>query len=571
VTKRPRRGYDAQARMQRYAVVDAGSDNDAFDDVAMIEPGSNPTESETSLVRSSALVAVGTMLSRVTGFARIAAIAYALGATTLAGTYSYANEAPNIVYELLLGGVLTATLVPLFVQYHETHDDDAPSAIFTVAILALGAITVAGIVAAPWIVDLYTLNVKGANLAEQQALATDLLRLFMPQMLFYGIVTLATAMLNARRHFLAAAFAPILNNVVVIAVFLALPRIADGSLTVHNVLDDDALLLLIGVGTTAGVVVMAMALVPPLMRVHPHLHFLPRWSHPAVQTMLRLSGWTVGYVIANQIALLVVTILANGTDGGPFIYISAYAFFQLPHGLFAVSLMTTFTPEMAIASARGDLVALRTQLSRGIRLAALVIVPAAAMYIALARPIIVALLQRGAFDAADASAVSDTLVAFSVGLLPFSIYLFAMRAFYARRDTFTPFWINCIENLVNIALAFPLYAWLGIPGLALAFSLAYFVGAGITLAVLHVRLGGIDGARMASSLTRIVAAGVVVGGVSWAVGELIGWSSFGHAVLAVVAGAAISGAVYLLLLVVLRVEELSAVRALVPARLRARR
>ena len=371
------------------------------------------------------------MLSRVTGFARIAAIAYALGATTLAGTYSYANEAPNIVYELLLGGVLTATLVPLFVQYHETHDDDAPSAIFTVAILALAGITVAGILAAPWIVDLYTLNVKGANLAEQQALATDLLRLFMPQMLFYGIVTLATAMLNARRHFLAAAFAPILNNVVVIAVFLALPRIADGSLTVHNVLDDDALLLLIGLGTTAGVVVMALALVPPLMRVHPHLHFRPRWSHPAVQTMLRLSGWTVGYVIANQIALLVVTILANGTDGGPFIYISAYAFFQLPHGLFAVSLMTTFTPEMAVASTRGDLVALRTQLSRGIRLAALVIVPAAAMYIALARPIIVALLQRGAFDAADASAVSDTLVAFSVGLLPFSIYLFAMRAFYA--------------------------------------------------------------------------------------------------------------------------------------------
>jgi putative peptidoglycan lipid II flippase len=537
----------------------------------MVEPGSNPTESETSLVRSSALVAVGTMLSRVTGFARIAAIAYALGATTLAGTYSYANEAPNIVYELLLGGVLTATLVPLFVQYHETHDDDAPSAIFTVAIIALAAITVAGIVAAPWIVDLYTLNVKGANLAEQQALATDLLRLFMPQMLFYGIVTLATAMLNARRRFLAAAFAPILNNVVVITVFLALPRIADGSLTVHNVLDDDALLLLIGLGTTAGVVVMALALLPPLVRVHPHLHFRPRWSHPAVQTMLRLSGWTVGYVIANQIALLVVTILANGTDGGPFIYISAYAFFQLPHGLFAVSLMTTFTPEMAIASTRGDLAGLRTQLSRGIRLAALVIVPASAMYIALARPIIVALLQRGAFNAGDASAVADTLVAFSVGLLPFSIYLFAMRAFYARRDTFTPFWINCIENIVNIALAFPLYAWLGIPGLALAFALAYFVGAAITLAVLRARLGGIDGAQMASSLTRIAAAGVAVGGVSWAVGELVGWATFGHAVLAVVAGAAVGGVVYLGLLVVLRVEELSAVRALVPARLRARR
>jgi putative peptidoglycan lipid II flippase len=309
---------------------------------------------------------------------------------------------------------------------------------------------------------------------------------------------------------------------------------------------------------------------PPLTRLHTHLRFLPRWRHPAVTTMLRLSGWTVGYVIANQLALLVVTILANGTDGGPFIYISAYAFFQLPHGLFAVSLMTTFTPEMAIAATRGDLRALRTQLSRGIRLAALVVVPASALYIGLARPIIVALLQRGAFSAADASAVADTLVAFSVGLLPFSIYLFAMRAFYARHDTFTPFWLNCIENLVNIALAFPLYAWLGIPGLALAFALSYFVAAIMTLAVLRVRLDGIDGAQLATSLTRIVAAGLAVGVVSWAVGELIGWSSFGLALLALVAGTAAGGAVYLGLLVVLRVEELSAIRALVPARLRTR-
>jgi putative peptidoglycan lipid II flippase len=568
VTKRPRRGYDPQARLGLRVVAD--SVDTSFDEPGVIEPGSNPTESETSLVRSSALVAVGTMLSRVTGFARIAAIAYALGASTLAGTYSYANEAPNIVYELLLGGVLTATLVPLFVKYHESRDDDAPSAIFTVAIVALAAITVIGMVAAPWIVDLYTLNAKGANVAAQQQLATDLLRLFMPQMLFYGIVTLATAMLNARRRFLAAAFAPVLNNVVVIAVFLALPRIADGSLTVRSVLDDEALVLLVGLGTTAGVVVMALALLPPLRRLHTHLRFLPRWRHPAVTTMLRLSGWTVGYVIANQLALLVVTILANGTDGGPFIYISAYAFFQLPHGLFAVSLMTTFTPEMAVAATRGDLRSLRTQLSRGIRLAALVVVPAAALYIGLARPIIVALLQRGAFSAADASAVADTLVAFSVGLLTFSIYLFAMRAFYARHDTFTPFWLNCIENLVNIALAFPLYAWLGIPGLALAFALSYFVAAIITLGVLRVRLDGIDGAQLAASLTRIVAAGLAVGVVSWAVGELIGWSSFGHALLALVAGTAAGGAVYLGLLVLLRVEELSAIRALVPARLRTR-
>ena len=546
----------------------AGSDDLSDDDLGLSEPGSNPTEAETSLVRSSAVVAVGTALSRITGFVRIAAIAYALGASTLAGTYSYANEAPNIVYELLLGGVLTATLVPLFVKHFEARDDDASSAIFTVAMLALAGVTVIGVIAAPWIVDLYTLNVHGSNVAAQQELATDLLRLFMPQMLFYGIVTLATAMLNARRRFLAAAFAPILNNVVVIAVFLALPRIADGSLTVRSVLDDDGLILLIGLGTTAGVMVMALALLPPLARLHAHLRFLPAWRHPAVLTMLRLSGWTVGYVIANQIALLVVTVLANGTDGGPFIYISAYAFFQLPHGLFAVSLMTTFTPEMASAAARRDRRGLRDQLSRGLRLASVVIVPAAALYIGLARPIIVALLQRGAFSGAAASVVADTLVAFAVGLLPFSLYLFAMRAFYARHDTFTPFWINCIENAVNIGLAFPLYAWLGIPGLALAFSLAYFVAALLTLFVLELQLGGVANRRLGITLVKVVVAGGAVAGVSWAVGELIGWDTTTAAFASAIVGTLVGGAVYLGGLALLHVDELSSIAALVPARLR---
>src|SRR5215467_606563 len=134
-------------------------EREELDDPGLVEPGSNPVESETSLVRSSALVAVGTALSRVTGFARIAAIAYALGASTLAGTYSYANEAPNIVYELLLGGVLTATLVPLFVRYHEKRDDDAASAVFTVSVIVLVGVTVLGVLVAPWIVDLYTLRV----------------------------------------------------------------------------------------------------------------------------------------------------------------------------------------------------------------------------------------------------------------------------------------------------------------------------------------------------------------------------------------------------------------------------
>jgi putative peptidoglycan lipid II flippase len=526
------------------------------------------TASTTTVVRRSAVVAVGTAFSRLTGFLRIAAIAYALGVTALAGTYSYANETPNIVYELLVGGVLTATLVPIFVRHFERHDDDAAAAVFTVSILVLLGITVVGILLAPWIVDIYTLRVHGPDRAQQQELATYLLRLFMPQMLFYGVATLATALLNARRRFAAAAFAPALNNLVVIAVFLALPRVASGPLTVRSVLDDDGLVLLMGLGTTAGIVVMALALLPALRRAHIHLRYLPAFRHPAVVTLVRISGWTVGYVIANQVALFVVTVLGNATPGGPFVYVSAYAFFQLPHGLLAVSLATTFAPELASAALRRNRDALRAQVSRGLRLTALAIAPAVALYLGLARPIVVALLQRGAFSAADAAQVADTLAAFAVGLLPFSLYLFSLRAFTSRLDTFTPFWINCVENAANIVLAFPLYAWLGIPGLALAFSLAYYVGAALSLYVLHRGLRGIDGRRVASTIARVVVAAVVVAAATWGVAHAIGWSNTTEAFLAAVAGLALGGALYLVMLVLLRVDELRILTALLPRRAR---
>ncbi|HUF83460.1 MAG TPA: lipid II flippase MurJ, partial [Acidimicrobiia bacterium] len=249
------------------------------------------------LLRSSAIVGVGTALSRVTGFLRVAAIAYALGGATVADVYSYASQTPAMLYELLLGGVLTATLVPIFVRQVEQRDDRATSAVFTVSAVALAALTVVGVLLAPYIVDLYTLRVGGANRDAQQQLATDLLRLFMPLIFFYGMVALATALLHARRHFAAGALAPILNNLVVIAIFLALPRIADEPFTLERVLDDTGLVLLLGLGTTAGMVAVALALVPALARAGARIRFVLDFRHAAVATMVRLSGWTVGYVI----------------------------------------------------------------------------------------------------------------------------------------------------------------------------------------------------------------------------------------------------------------------------------
>lgn len=515
-----------------------------------------------SLLQSSAVVGIGTALSRLTGFLRVAAIAYALGVTTVAGVYSYANETPNIVYELVLGGVLTATLVPQFVKHLQDRDPDATSAVVTVAMLALVVLTVLGIVLAPYIVDIYTLRVTGAGRVEQQELATKFLRLFMPQMFFYGFVALATALLHARRRFAAAAFAPILNNVVVIALFLALPRIVEGPLTVRRLNNDDGLVLLLGLGTTAGIALMALALVPALRGARVRLRFLPSLRNKAVGVVFRLSGWTVGYVIANQIALWVVLVLANGERGGAFAYLSAFAFFQLPYGLFSVSVMTAVAPELAAAGARGDLPALRHRFARALRLTLTVIVPAAAVYVALARPIVVALLQRGAFSAADAALVSDTLVGFAIGLPFFSTYLFALRAFYSMSDTRTPFLLNCVENAVNIGLALLLFDRFGIPGLAYAYAGAYAVGAFLTLAVLSRRLGGLQGRGIGTSVARVLLVSVVAAVGAWFVGDAIGWAEPAAAIVAVSLGILVATGITAAGLWVLHVDEFRELLAL---------
>lgn len=503
----------------------------------MTTPGA-PSGGSRRLLRSSAIVGVGTALSRITGFGRVAAIAYALGATKVSGVYAYANETPNILYELLLGGILTATLLPLFVRHFQEKDDDANSAVVTVATVALIGATVVGIVLAPVIVRLYTLEVSGPTADQQRELATAWLRCFMPQILFYGLTAMATGLLNARRRFAAAAFAPILNNVVVIAIFLSLPRLVSGPITVERVLDDTQLLLWVGLGTTAGIAAMALVLWPAIVRAGVHLRPLFAWRHAAVRTMFRLSGWTVGYVIANQIALWVVLVLANGRSSGAFVYLSAYAFFQLPHGLFAVSITTAIQPEFASAYVSGNLSGLRYRFARGLRLIITLMVPAAALYVGLTQPIVTALLQRGAFDAADTQRVASTLLAFAVGLPFFSAYLYIQRAFYAMQDTRTPFLVNCFENAVNIVAALLLFDALGIPGLALSFSIAYTVSSLVSLTLMARRLGGLRGRQVGSTFARVLVVGAAVALVTWSVAGTLGWESSTRAI----ATCAIAGA-----------------------------
>jgi putative peptidoglycan lipid II flippase len=511
------------------------------------------------VVRSSVPVAVGTALSRLTGMARLAAMAYALGFDRLADTYNLANTTPNIVYELLLGGVLSATLVPIFVDHREKGDDDATSAVVSMVGLALILLTGIGIIVAPAVVRLYTLRLSDAAAVAQQQVATDLLRMFMPQMFFYGLVAIATALLNAHRRFAAPAVTPVLNNLLVTAIFLALPHLVDGPLTLDGIRDDPGTLWLLGLGTTAGIAAMALPLLPALRRAGIRIRPMFRPRHPAVLKVIRLSGWTAGYVAVNQVALWIILVLANGTTGGVSIYQGAYIFFQLPHGLVAVSLMTTLSPELAETAARRDFTAFRRNLALGLRLMTLVILPASLGLALLAKPVVSLLLERGALTAGQADVTAACVALLAVGLLPFSLYLYALRGFYALQDTRTPFVLNCWENVANVAVAVALYPWFGVEGLALSFSVAYAGAAVMALRSLARRTDGLGlDLRSRQVLARTAVAALVMTLAVWL--AVVALPGRPLAIVEVATGVAVGVVVYIAALSAMRVREVAEIR-----------
>ena len=521
------------------------------------------------LARSSAAVAAGTLLSRLTGLLRVVVLAAAIGKASLADTYNLANITPNIVYELLVGGVLAATLVPVFVDLLERRDDRSTSAVFTVTMAALTLFTAVTMVLSPVLARLFVLREHGPDRAAQLHVLTVLILCFVPQMIFYGFTTLASALLNARQRFVAAAFAPVLNNVVVIVALLVFAlRTSDrhGAITdVVRVRNDLGLLLLLGIGTTAGIVAMAVVLVPAVVRAGVRLRFVLTWRDPAIRTILRLSGWTAGYVVTNQLAQLFVLVLANNSAGNVSAYVYAFTFYVVPHGLLAVSIMTTMTPNLARRARAGDREGMRREFGLGLRYIVVLVLPASVLFAVLAQPML-GVIVRHQFTAHDAVVTADTLQAFAISLVPFSVYLYAMRAFYALQDTRTPFVLNAFENGLNVVLAIVLFPHLGVQGLALAWSGAYLVAAVGAMLVLRRRIGGVPDAAAMRSAARAGVAALAMAVVAAPVAGAIGRSSPAVALLATTVAGAAGTLVYVLSLLALRSDELASLVGLVRRR-----
>ena len=440
--------------------------------------------SQGSLARGAALITVATAVSRVTGFIRVVVVAAAMGTTFLANTYQTANTAPNVVFELVAAGVLTSIFVPTFVSYlvkgREQEGWQAANALASAALVALVALSLVVAALAPWIMKLLTIGVADPGLRSREvALGATFLRLFAPQIAFYGAGMIMTGALHAHRRFALPAIAPILNNVVVICVYLgyaAMRGQRDPSVTGIT----DAEVFLLGAGTTAGVIAMTLCLVPQLRRLGWRFRFKLDLSHPAVRKGARLGVWALGYAGGYQAGLIVVLLLANKVEGGVAAYQWAYTFFYLPHALFAIPLFHVLFTAMSEHVARDEAGRFLERLRDGLGMLAFLLLPLSAFLFVVADGLTRLTLEYGVMTETGAEQVAVVLVAFVVGLPTYSAFLVYTRAFYAFGEVKTPALINAASvaaaSIFGALFFFALPDEAAVAGLALGHSLGFALG-----------------------------------------------------------------------------------------------
>ncbi|MFD5817097.1 murein biosynthesis integral membrane protein MurJ [Streptomyces sp. NPDC127038] len=553
---------------------------------AVQPPAAAPAKSggrASGLLKSSAVMAAGTLVSRLTGFVRTMIITAALGAATLGDAWTVAYTLPTMIYILTVGGGLNSVFVPQLVRSMKEDDDGGEAyanRLLTVVMVALGVIVTAAVFIAPLLIQLMSNSIASDPASDN--VAVTFARYCLPTIFFMGVHVVMGQILNARGKFGAMMWTPVLNNIVMIFTFGMFLWVYGTSrhsgMTVNNIPPDG--LRLLGIGTLLGLVVQATAMVPYLREAG--FRFRPRfdWRGHGLGKAVKLAKWTVLFVLANQAGVLVVTQLAtaagkaSGKDGaGILAYANAQLIWGMPQAIITVSVMAAMLPRISRAAHDGDPGAVRDDISQGLRTSAVAIVPVAFMFLALGIPMCTLLFGSSGISAAQSQGY--VLMAFALGLIPFSVQYVVLRGFYAYEDTRTPFYNTVIVAAVNAAASAVCYVILpaqwAVVGMAGAYGLAYAVGVGVAWQRLRKRLGGdLDGARVLRTYARLCLAsvpGAVVGGaVGFAITRVLGHGAIGSIAALVVGSIALLGVFYVAARK-MRIEELNSMVGMVRGRL----
>ncbi|GAA2805490.1 murein biosynthesis integral membrane protein MurJ [Crossiella cryophila] len=464
-------------------------------------------------------MAVATLISRITGFFAKLSLAWVVGlsANAINDSYTVANTVPNIVYELLLGGVLTSVVVPTLVRAR-AQDADGGEAyaqrLLTVGGTVLTVVTVLAVCLAPVVTAPFVDNTGGTA---NPALVTAFAYLLLPEIVFYGLFAMFGAVLNARGVFGPPAWAPVLNNLVLIAT-IGLYFLLPGQIATNPVELTNPKLLVLGLGTTLGILVQAGMLIPSLRRSGFRLRWRWGWDRRLAE-FGGLALWVLGYVLLSQLGYLVISRVATSTAaGGISVYTYAWLLVQMPYGVLGVSLLTALLPRMSHAAAINDRQALAADLSLGSRLSAVMLGPVSGLLTVLGPAVGVALFSIGE-GSADADRLGLAITASAFGLLPFGLTMLQLRACYAMNDARTPTVINLLMVAVRIPLcllaADLLPAREVVYGLAFANAVSFVVGAVAGELWLRRRLVPSRGERTVRTYGRVAAATGCAVGIGW--------------------------------------------------------
>ncbi|MER6847893.1 murein biosynthesis integral membrane protein MurJ [Streptomyces flaveolus] len=535
------------------------------------------------LLKSSAVMAAGTMVSRLTGFIRSALIVSALGVGLLGDTFQVAYQLPTMIYILTVGGGLNSVFVPQLVRAMKDDEDGGEAfanRLLTLVMVALGALTAITVFAAPLLIRVLS-NPVASNPAANEVGIT-FVRYFLPSIFFMGLHVVMGQILNARGRFGAMMWTPVLNNIVIIVtlgMFIWVYGTAETSgMKVTSIPPEGQRLL--GVGVLLGLVVQSLAMIPYLRETGFRLRLRFDWRGHGLGKAVTLAKWTVLFVLANQAGAMIVIQLstaagaASPVDGTGFAaYANAQLIWGLPQAIITVSLMAALLPRISRSASEDDGGAVRDDISQGLRTTAVAIVPVSFGFVSLGIPMCT--LMFGSSGTSEATNMGYMLMAFGLGLIPYSVQYVVLRAFYAYEDTRTPFYNTVIVAAFNAAASALCYLLLparwAVVGMAAAYGLAYAIGVGVAWRRLRKRLGGdLDGARVLRTYARLciasVPAALLSGAACYGIGQALGQGVVGS-LAALLAGAAVLFGVFFVAARRMRIEEVNSLVGMVRGRL----
>lgn len=531
--------------------------------------------------RASAMLASGTLVSRLLGFVKAVVLTQTIGLLAAGDAFGVANQLPNLIYELIAGGILSGILIPKIVR--ASLDDDGGqryiNKLLTVGIVIFLTVTVMATLAAPWLIDLYTQSGgEGSGFTSRGiALATAFAYWCLPQILFYALYSLLGEVLNARKVFGPFTWAPVLNNVVAIIGLIVFAAIFGGDATNSSPDVWTAPMIAVLAGTsTLGIACQAAVLVYFWRRTG--LSYRPdfRWRGVGLAQTGKAAGWLFGLVLVSQGAGIVqsnVVTLAANTGASVIALGNAWLIFMVPFSVAAVSIMTVYFTRMSTHATTGNLVGVRADLSSSMRSIGMILVFAMVAMMVAAYP----LSRIFTSDIDGVTSMGSLIIAFAIGTVPFSMVYVLQRAFYALEDTRTVFLIVLVKSVLFVigllAIALLPVELIGVAS-ALLSSVISFVYFGIAFVVLRRRLGYLDGRLVLRRHAEYLAAGLVAAAAGFALLWLLGGyqpdgfalSSWFGALLAVVAAGLVMAPAYFGTLTLMRNPELRVVSGMVLAR-----